>query len=318
MLRRFTLLSAASLLVLGSVRAEVLPTTPPTAPSFAPVKTKAMRPLMGEDVTYDWEDCTSGVTFSGGWTQFSVTGSQTWACANSFGRDETDPTKNTGNSVGANGYDSATKKGAPNEDWLISPAYDLTAYGKPTFSYWSRAKFAGPALTLQASTNYSGSGSPKASGVTWTTITAGTFADPMGTTGSDWTQTSGVDLSAYKSAKTYIAFVYTSTDGTATRYNLDDMELKDAGTLATHTGSKTLIGFYPNPATNSVRFDVPELGNVQLEAFTAEGRLVLKSNGTVAQLNQQLNQSFGSLASGIYMLRVTGTQQVYTGRLVKK
>ena len=316
MLRRFTLLSAASLLAFGSVRAEVLPTNPPVASSFAPVKTKAMRPLVGEDVTFDWEDCTAGTSFGGGWTQFSVTGPQTWSCTG-FGLDPSDPTATSafGHAVQGNGYDSPSKMDIPNEDWLISPAFDLTAYGKPSFGYWSREKFLGDKLTLRVSTNYSGSGAPSAA--TWTTLTAATFPD-TDAAGSAWIQTTGVDLSAYKAAGTYLAFVYVSTNSSATRWTLDQMTLTDAGTLATHTGSKLGLGLFPNPATNTVRFDVPELGNVQLEAFTAEGRLVLKSTGTVAQLNQQLNQGMGSMASGIYMLRVTGTQQVYTGRLVKK
>ena len=166
---------------------------------------------------YSFDACTGTATLSDGWTQQSVTGAQTWACT-TYGHDNTDAsgTKSAPNAVQISGYLGGNLE---NEDWLISPALNLSATSYPLLSFWSRSKFPGNPLKLRVSTTYSGSGSPSAA--TWTDLSA-TFPS----LDSDvWTPTSGVDLSAYKAAKVYVAFVYTSTTAAATRWTVDDIGL---------------------------------------------------------------------------------------------
>jgi hypothetical protein len=175
---------------------------------------------------YSFNNCVNASNLSDGWTQFSVNGAQTWACT-TFGRD---PAALSGtaaypSAVQMNGYSGGN---VTNEDWLISPSLSLASTTYPLFSFWSRTAFAGPQLRLLVSTNYSGTGSPVATGVTWTDLNA-TFP---GTASDVWTQTSNVDLSAYKTAGVYVAFVYKSTTDEAARWTIDDVVLTNSATPA--------------------------------------------------------------------------------------
>lgn len=170
--------------------------------------------------SFDFSTCAT--TLSDGWTQYSVTGPQVWACT-TFGRDPNAPTGTAAAPYGVqmNGYASGNVE---NEDWFISPAFDLTSYTYPLFSFWSRTAFSGPGLKLRVSTNYSGTGAPSAA--TWTDLNA-----QFPGLGSDtWTQTANVNLAAFKGAKVYVAFVYTSTTAGAARWTLDDISLTNSAT----------------------------------------------------------------------------------------
>ncbi|RYD85266.1 MAG: hypothetical protein EOP54_31460, partial [Sphingobacteriales bacterium] len=80
-------------------------------------------------------------TIGDGFTAFSVTGAQVWACTTS-GHDNSIAGPSTAfapNAVTMNGFASGTN--VSNEDWLISPAMNLTATNFPLLSYWSRTRF---------------------------------------------------------------------------------------------------------------------------------------------------------------------------------
>ena len=176
---------------------------------------------------YSFSNCVSNTNLSDGWIQYSVTGAQTWGCT-TFGRDPNAPNGTAAypTAVQINGYAGGMNN--TNEDWLISPALPLASTTYPLLSYWTRSAFAGPQLRLLVSTNYSGSGSPVATGVTWTDLNAAFPAS-----GSDtWTQTANVDLSAYKMAGVYVAFVYNSTTDEGARWTLDDVVLNNSATPA--------------------------------------------------------------------------------------
>jgi len=153
-------------------------------------------------------------TLPGGWTQFSAQGAtEVWACS-TFGR--------SGNGVQVNGYNGGNKL---NEDWLISPAYDLTTdFNYPLLSFWSRTRFAGESLKLLVSTNYTGSGDPAAA--TWKEING---AFPV--LDSDvWTPSKDINLFNFKGKTVYIAFVYTSSTESAARWTLDDVAITNSET----------------------------------------------------------------------------------------
>ncbi|RZL12605.1 MAG: hypothetical protein EOO62_10585, partial [Hymenobacter sp.] len=169
---------------------------------------------------FDFNTCAT--TLSDGWSQFSVTGAQVWACT-TFGRDPNAPKATTATPYGVqiNGFASGNQV---NEDWFISPSFNTSTYNFPLFSFWSRTAFSGPGLKLMVSTNYSGTGTPSAA--TWTDLNA-----QFPGSGSDtWTQTAGINLSAYKGAKVYLAFVYTSSTAGAARWTLDDIALTNSTT----------------------------------------------------------------------------------------
>ncbi|TGE06375.1 T9SS-dependent choice-of-anchor J family protein [Hymenobacter fodinae] len=176
------------------------------------------------NLVFNFENCVGATNLSEGWTQFSVTGAQTWGCT-TFGRDAADATgkASKGNALQMNGFATTS---ILNEDWLISPALNASSFAYPLLSFYSRVAFSGAPLQLKVSTNYSGTGSPNAAGVTWTNVDA---AFPA--IGSDtWTLTDNVDLTAFKSATLYVAFVYNSTTDEAARWTLDDVRLRNSST----------------------------------------------------------------------------------------
>ncbi len=151
-----------------------------------------------------------------GWVAFSNVGSQVWACT-TFGRGESSPTASAAHGLQMNGFSGG---GAQlNEDWLITPTFNLSNFDFPLLSFWSRVAFAGPRLRLLVSTDYV-SGDPVASGANWVEITD-RFA-----TENVWTFSESINLSAYKATGVSIAFVYqSSAEEEAARWTLDDFKL---------------------------------------------------------------------------------------------
>lgn len=166
--------------------------------------------------SFSFNTCTVAGEPGSGFTQFSVTGAQLWNCT-SFGRNST-------NGVQMNGFSGGA---LDNEDWLISPAFNLSSgFNIPVLRFWSRTEFSGPAIQVLVSTNYSGSGNPNSA--TWTVLPA---ILPV-TASNTWTLTDNVDLSAYKTSGVYIAFKYTSsTTNGAARWTLDDVSISSVDRL---------------------------------------------------------------------------------------
>lgn len=162
---------------------------------------------------FNFNDCVNNLP--GGFTQYSVTGAQVWACT-TFGK--------TGNGIQINGFVNGAQT---NEDWLISPSFDLSGFDYPILSFASRVRFAGPSLQLMVSTNYSGTGDPHLA--QWTAIN-GRFAEPE----SDvWTTSDQIDLSAFKGSNVSVAFVYTSSPTlNAARWTLDDFNITNSSVPA--------------------------------------------------------------------------------------
>ena len=181
-----------------------------------------------------------------GFRQYSTTGNLVWE-ATTFGNA-------VSNGVQMNGFFSNTN--LLNEDWFVSPAFDLTATTYPLLSFYSRTKFNGSPLQLKVSTNYPGYGNPL--NYTWTDIN-GKFPAQS----SDvWTLSNNINLSAYKTAATYFAFVYNSSDDDGQRWTLDDIRIDNSAT--------------PPPASltvsaNSVQFGYAASGTELVKTFNVVG-----------------------------------------------
>ncbi len=152
------------------------------------------------------------VLSNSGWTQYNVAGT-----ANKWTYTTTARNVNSGTgAVLMNGYsDSGASK-----DWLISPKLRLDTFDKlPLLSFYSRKFFPGPALKLMVSTNYDGVSSPETA--TWTEID-GNFP----TTTESYVQSQYIDLSAFKTSQTYLAWVYETAigggTGNAAEWSFDD------------------------------------------------------------------------------------------------
>ncbi|PRY87131.1 T9SS-dependent choice-of-anchor J family protein [Mongoliibacter ruber] len=161
------------------------------------------------------EACSQGLPT--GWSAISVLGDQEWACT-TFGRAGTTPTASAPFGLQINGFAAGSAR--LNEDWLITPAYDLTGFNIPLLSFYSRVAFNGPRLKLLISTDYV-EGDPDSGN--WTEL-EDRFAN-----GDQWSFSGELDLSAYLDQSIRLAFVYSSsTEEGAARWTLDDFELRSS------------------------------------------------------------------------------------------
>jgi hypothetical protein len=174
--------------------------------------------------TYNFNTCSNYI--NEGFKTYSVTGPQVWTCTK-FGRTyTTDPS--TDSAIEMNGFQSGNIE---NEDWLISPTFDLSGTNIPLLNFYSRNRFAGASLVLKVSTNYPGSGDPNLA--TWTTINGEFPAENSNV----WTLSDSINLSAFKTTNVHIAWVYTSTTSAAVRWTLDDIRVYNS----TQASQPTLV-----------------------------------------------------------------------------
>jgi hypothetical protein len=189
------------------------------------------------------------VLTNSGWTQYNVAGNlNTWV--------STTVTRNVNSGTGAvlvNGYsDSGASK-----DWLISPKLHLDTFTQfPLLSFYSRKFYAGTDLKLMVSVDYDGKSNPETA--TWVELPGG-----FPTTTGVYTQSQYIDLSAYKTSHTYLAWVYVTTAGgtnNAAEWSLDDVAVtNEAGFVAS------------NP--------ILDFGEVSTNTSSASQSFVFKANG---------------------------------------
>jgi hypothetical protein len=228
--------------------------------------------------TTSFDSCLGSGLLPNGFTAFNVTGAQVWDCT-TFGRDSTAPAGTTpfGHAVQINGFASGANH--TNQDWLITPKFDLSGTTFPLLSYWSRNAFAGAPLTLKISTDYTGSGDPSLAH--WTDLN-GKFPSQA----SDvWTQSANINLSAFKDSSVYIAFVYTSTTEDGSRWTLDDVSLINS--LTPPPPSLTL-------STNNLEFGyVPSGGS-------AVQKLVVTGNDLIANVTVTSSGNFSLSTDSVH------------------
>ena len=151
----------------------------------------------------DWEGEMNG------WTFVTVEGGNAWTIA----------TYSNNHYAYANGYN-----GGVNEQWCISPAFDLNVYSNAMLSFRTAKNYNGPDLQLFFSNNYNGETPATA---TWTELefnkSTGSYA---------WVESGVIDLAGFTGESCYIGFKYTSTETEAAAWEIDDI---------------TLMGFTSNP-----------------------------------------------------------------------
>ena len=163
---------------------------------------------------YEFNDC-STQPFSG-WLAYSLKGDSAWTCS-IFGNGGT-------NGLQINGFVSGTGA-VDNDDWLISPALDLSTFSFVSMTMDMRTKFAGPQPEIYIATNQSAMPLPGSS--TWVLVNA--FLPKPNS--DAWTSLSNIDLSAYKSSSTFIAIRYTSSASQgAARVTVDNIYINSVNT----------------------------------------------------------------------------------------
>lgn len=152
-----------------------------------------------------------------GWTTYSVSGSQSW---NLIDLQETSLNQRREGQDMAMQIDGAAGGLAANEDWLISPAVDLSEFSyTPALRFRSYSSGTGQSLKLMYSADYPGYGNPHAA--TWFDASA-----EFPVVGSQRWQSSMVDLLSQED-HLHFAFVYVSTTTHGSRWTIDDWKITD-------------------------------------------------------------------------------------------
>jgi len=273
--------------------------------------TSATLPTGTLGTTYSFSTC--GNFLADGFTQYSVTGEQKWACT-TFGRDANNlPTGSAANGVQINGFANGTN--VPNQDWLITPAFDLTGTNYPLLSFWSRTAFNGDPLQLKISTDYSGTGDPTLA--TWTDLN-GRFPNQ---TSDVWTLSNNINLSAYKGSKVFIAFVYNSSEDDGARWTLDDIKIENSATppppSLTVGTTDIQFTFVANGSTGDKTFSL--IGN-DLTAditLTTNGNFLLSKDGNTFSNTITYSVAEANNLAKTVTVRFVPTQknQNYTGTI---
>jgi hypothetical protein len=273
--------------------------------TFAGISSNAWTFATGtQQLSFDFNACITG-SITGGFKQYSVTGAQKWDCT-TFGQN--------GNGVQVNGF-----SGGPieNEDWLISPAFDLSGFDFPLLDFASRTAFSGPTLQLVVSTNYDGASNPHTA--TWTPVN-GRFPALLSDT---WTVSDSINLAAFRQPNVYIAFVYTSSSAIgAARWTLDNFHITNS-TVA------------PKPSldlnTSSIDFDYVPAGQLSgplpftfqandftdslLLASSAGFTMAKDSNGIYTQSLTYLPDSLNGPRTVWVKFQPAAADQNYTGTI---
>ena len=147
----------------------------------------------------DWEGEMNG------WTFVNVEGEMTWTIASYQGN----------HYAYANGYSSGFAHA--NEDWCISPAFNLDAINNPVLTFRTAKNYTGPDLEVFFSNDYDGEDPDEA---TWIPL-----ACNLSTGSWTWTESGTIDLSNFSGTNCYIGFKYTCTDDGAAGWEVDDIML---------------------------------------------------------------------------------------------
>ncbi len=223
------------------------------------------------------------------WTQFSVTGDQTWVHDTIHGVDGSGCAK-------MSGY-SATN--LANEDWLISPVIDLSETPSPKLRFYSGENYGNGSnpMMILISTDYN-NGNPTSNG-TWTdisqgvTLSAGAWA---------WTPSEYIDLSDYNQSNVHIAFKYTSTVDDAPTWEVDDVLISANSGVGIHEAAHQGPAFelYPNPCRNWFFINIKEYGSYDVSLIDASGRKIESKKTTEGATRIDVK----SLNPGVYFVKV--------------
>lgn len=234
----------------------------------------------------------------GVWTGYSVVSDeQAWEWA-SFG--------NPAGCAKMNGFAGAA---VANEDWLLSPALDLTGFDTVSFSFDHARNYASnEGLFVLISTDYDGLSDPSVNG-TWNDVTSMyTFPDP----GSwEFMPAGSADVTTHTGASTYFAFKYTSTDSDASTWEVDNVLVYGVLAVGIPESKSASLSVYPNPANTILNLTSESDG--QLSILNLAGQLIMSES----LLKGENVINIADLESGIYFVQFIDSQKrVLTDKLI--
>ena len=229
----------------------------------------------------DWEGDMNG------WTFVTVEGNKPWNIGQYNGN----------HYAYANGYNDDDD----NEQWCISPAFDLTYYRDVVLTFRNAMKFTGPDMQLFFSSNYDGEHPTSA---TWTSLD---FEKSEGN--YVWTESGEISLDGlYGRSNCYIAFLYTSNlDDGAAAWEVDDILI--VGTAYDAVEETTVMDINLWNADNEIFVDNQTNGNVEMTVFNLLGQPVMAKSLSAGSVRFS-----HSLATGVYVV----TLQNSKGRMAVK
>lgn len=221
----------------------------------------------------------------GAWTGYSVIGDQVWEYAT------------YGNPPGCAKMNGFVGAAVANEDWLISPALNLTNLETALFSFdHARNYGTNEALSVLVSTDYDGSSDPSTNG-TWNDITSMFTFNEEGSW--DFYAAGEGDVTEYKGANTYFAFKYTSSDSDAATWEIDNALIYGIMGVGIPENTMENVSVYPNPTIDFVNVNVDNQGSVKI--YSINGQLFVDQS-----IETGVNTiNISDLAHGTYLIQVS-------------
>ncbi len=236
----------------------------------------------------DWEGAMNG------WTFVNITGAQVWSVASYSGNHH----------AKMSGYDSGNNA---NEDWCISPAFNLGDYTNPYLTFTTaRSNHDGNELEVYFSNNYDGT---NVSSATWTQLTCTLPAQPSSGY-TNFTSSGNIDLSSYSGNNCYIGFKYTSTTSAAVTWELDDIVLASQTTTPTITLTPSSIDAGSNNPTGAQISKTFTVSQSNLTAgITLSTTLGTLSTASVAQgaSDAEITWTYTPNTTGNFSATITAT-----------
>ena len=153
---------------------------------------KKTAPPMGDDFLNTDFEGEVDAPIDAPWTTVSVASDAVWDIQEWNGR--------LGAFMNGFGADAAS------EDWLISPAMDLTTGGVPVLSFGHFVRFGGPDVQVLVSTDYDPGAQSDPNDATWSDLQI----DFSGQEEREWIDYADINLAGFAEASTYLAFKYVS------------------------------------------------------------------------------------------------------------
>lgn len=197
-----------------------------------------------------------------------------------------------------NGY--ANGAANQNEDWLISPGIPIefdVYFESFDLEFRTAKKFEGNDIRVVVSMDYDGVSDPYDFADSWIDITD---AFDYSTGDYVWVESGKVSLLDIieDGGVFYVAFIYTSSNEAAASWEIDYVKITGWETLSVKENGKTVVGLYPNPASEQVTFTLEN--DAQVSIFDVTGRKV----STISCQAGQAQFGVSELENGVYFVNV--------------
>ena len=245
-----------------------------TAPRAEATTGEAPADLLFTTFNESWEN----------WTPISVVGDQVWGRDNTFGIDSTACAR-------MSGY--ANEASNVNEDWLVSPAIDLTGITNAALMFYSAVAYTGDPLQVLVSADYDGSGNPN--DFTWDDFTA-QAQWPAGDPFWVWTHSGSLSLQDYANQTIWVAFKFISDAVASKTWEVDNIRIQ--GTSSINDPESYLLDLYPNPAKGLINYDLKEAPTA-IDIYSVTGQLVYSAKTPASNGSINLQQ----MQKGLYLVR---------------